>query len=189
MKSILKWGGGIVACSVAAVGLLAAAMWVSSDVRYRFAYLLVEHFDLNPPVTIQELARQTRTLKAVTMIDPNGKPFDWNKSLGAIVWINEWANWCVPYRLEFANMAALRSRVGKDKLRIVLLSQPKFWDTDKHTAQKLGLDFELVTPRGASAGDLAAINLSKHANGFLLPENSFMRAGGERLAGYRAPRP
>jgi thiol-disulfide isomerase/thioredoxin len=163
--------------------LLVGAMWISPDVRYPVVYVLVEYFDLNPPVTSAQLDRQIQALHRVTLIDAQGRPFDWNARPHAIIWVNEWANWCVPCRMEFPAMKALQDRVGHDKLRIVLLSQPQFWDADKRTARELGLDFEMVAPQNASAADFKTIDLG------VFPNSSFMRANGEGLGSIRAPRP
>jgi thiol-disulfide isomerase/thioredoxin len=183
MRAFLKWLGIGVGVMVLAVGALITTMWLSEDVRYAVAYELVEHFDLNPPVTSAELDRQIHALRSVELVDANGKTFDWNAQPHAVIWINEWANWCVPCRMEFANMKALRDRVGRNKLRIVLLSAPKFWDADKKLAKELGLPFEMATPQHESAVDAKAIDLG------IYPNSSFMRASGEGLLGIRAPRP
>ena len=163
--------------------LLAGAMWLSPGVRYSVAYYLVEHFDLNSPVSAAELNRQTAALHRVTLIDAHGKPFDWNAQPHAIIWINQWAYWCVPCRMEFASMAALQARVGKDKLRVVLYSTPDDWEMDKRTAEKLGLDFEMVSARNARASDLKAIDLR------VMPNSTFLRANGRGVMAIRAPRP
>jgi hypothetical protein len=85
--------------------------------------------------------------------------------------------------MEFPAMKALQDRVGRDKLRIVLLSQPQFWDADKRTARELGLDFEMVAPQNASAADIRTIDLG------VFPNSSFMRPNGEGLGSIRSPRP
>lgn len=183
MMRILKVGGVTLATLLGAILLLAGTMWLSPDVRYRVAYYLVEHFDLNSPVSTAELNRQMAALHRVTLIDARGKPFDWNKQPHAIVWINQWANWCVPCRMEFPSMAALQSRVGKNELRIVLYSNPRDWEKDKRTAKELGLNFELISAKNASAADLNAIDLG------VMPNSTFARANGESLMAVRAPRP
>lgn len=138
MMRILKVGGVTLATLLGAILLLAGTMWLSPDVRYRVAYYLVEHFDLNSPVSTAELNRQ---------------------------------------------MAALQSRVGKNELRIVLYSNPRDWEKDKRTAKELGLNFELISAKNASAADLNAIDLG------VMPNSTFARANGESLMAVRAPRP
>jgi hypothetical protein len=95
---ILTIGAGSV---LGALLLLVGAMWISPDVRYSVVYVLVEYFDLNPPVTSAQLDRQIQALRHVTLIDAQGRPFDWNARPHAIIWINEWANWCVPAAWNF----------------------------------------------------------------------------------------
>ncbi|HEY2070122.1 MAG TPA: hypothetical protein VGG48_11255 [Rhizomicrobium sp.] len=182
MRRFFKWAFGILGGVIGAFAILIAAMWLSEDVRYRVIYEVGKHVDLNSPVPQRAMDAQIAALKRVTLIDQNGKPFDWNAQPGAIIWVNEWANWCVPCRLEFGAMKALQDRVGPNKLRIVLFSQPQYWETDKRLAKQLGLDFEMVTAGDASEADLAAINLSKRASSdFLLPESTFLHADGRGL--------
>ena len=144
---------------------------------------MVEHFDINDPASPAEFSAHIQALHRVTLIDANGRIFDWNAQPRAVIWINQWAYWCVPCRLEFPAMRALQARVGKDKLRIVLYSTPHDWIADKRAAKQLGVDFEMVSPRGASAADLKAIDFG------IMPSSSFMRADGTGLAAVRAPRP
>jgi thiol-disulfide isomerase/thioredoxin len=181
MRKFWKWTLSVVGGVVGVLALLVFAMWLSADVRYAVLYSVMERVDLNPPIPADQLARQIRALKRANLIDGNGRPFDWNERPRAIVWFNEWANWCVPCRMEFPAMKALEDRLGRDKLRIVLFSQPQYWDGDRRLAKQLGLDFELVTVKDASESDLAAINLSRHARSFLLPEHSFFRADGRGI--------
>jgi thiol-disulfide isomerase/thioredoxin len=183
VRRLLKTLGIGLVSALGALLLLIGAMWLSPDIRYRVAYFAVEHFDLNSPVSTAEEDAQIRALRRVTLIDANGKTFDWNAQPRAIVWINQWAYWCVPCRMEFPAMRALQARVGKNKLRIVLYSTPNDWKTDKRTARQLGLNFEMVSPKDASAAALKAIDLG------VMPNSSFMRANGKTLASIRAPRP
>ena len=117
--------------------------------------------------------------------------FDWHKEPHAVVWLNLWSYFCAPCRIEFPEMAALRARVGRDRLRIVRLSQPQYWERDKALAKELGLDFELVTPQNASIEQLAAIDFATakdgRVHGEICPSSSFQRADGEGLVAYRAP--
>ncbi|HEY1629913.1 MAG TPA: TlpA disulfide reductase family protein [Rhizomicrobium sp.] len=181
MRKFVKWTllglGGL----FGAVLLLAAAMTVSTDVRYGVIYELGKHVDLNLPVPQAALDRQIAALKRADLVDQDGKPFDWNARPHAVIWFNEWAHWCVPCRMELPAMKALQGRVGRDRLRIVLFSQPKDWEADKTLAKDLGLDFELVTARNPAEADLAAINLAKRSRDFLLPETTFLRADGRGL--------
>ena len=188
MWRFAKWAFGILGGLVSAVLLLVLAMWLSEDVRYGVVYELSERFDLNDPIPPAQLAKQIVALRHADLIGADGKPFDWRKQPRAILWVNAWANWCVPCRMEFADMRALRDRVGRDRLRVVLLSQPQYWEADKRLAKELGLDFELVTVRDAAEPDLAAINLSKHGKDFLLPEHSFFHADGRGIEAMHAVR-
>ena len=171
MRVFLK-GIGLIAAALALIILAILGAWeLSPNFRYRAIYVLMEHFDLNPPIPAAALRRQSQALKAAVLTDANGKPFDWNVKPKAIIWINEWANWCVPCRMEFPAMQALQKRIGPDKLRIVLLSQPRYWEADKILAKTLGLGFELVTPMRASSSALATINLASKPDGAIFPGN------------------
>ncbi len=193
MRTILVWTGLVLGTPVLAFGLLLGAMWASPDIRYRAAYLLVENFDLNGDVTTAELRAQSAALHRAVLVGQDGHRFAWRAGSGEIVWINLWANWCVPCRMEFPAMQALRARVGKAHLRIVLLSPPKYFEADKKLARAMGLDFELVSPRDPRVADLAAMQLGHvrkgRAVGEIMPSNSFFRGDGTPLAGFRAPRP
>ncbi|HEX3673036.1 MAG TPA: hypothetical protein VHU87_02075 [Rhizomicrobium sp.] len=188
MRKFWKWALIVLGGLIGSIALLIGAMWLSEDVRYGVIYAVMERVDLNPAIAPARLARQVEALHRTALIDENGRPFDWHASPHAIVWINEWANWCVPCRMEFAAMAALRERVGRDRLRIVLFSQPQYWDADKRLAKKLGLDFELVTAKDPAPQDMAAINLAKRPDDFLLPEHSFLRADGAGIEAMQTVR-
>jgi thiol-disulfide isomerase/thioredoxin len=188
MRKFWKWTSIVLGGVIGSIALLIGAMWLSEDVRYGVLYAVMERVDLNPAVPPAQLARQVEALHHTTLIDENGRPFDWHKSPHAIIWINAWANWCVPCRMEFAAMAALRERVGGDRLRIVLFSQPKYWEADKRLARQLGLDFELVTAKDPAPQDMAAINLARHPDDFLLPEHSFLRADGAGIEAMKTVR-
>jgi hypothetical protein len=188
MRKFWKWVLIALGGAAAAITLLIGAMWLSEDVRYAVIYWAMERVDLNPAIPHATLARQVDALHRTALIGENGRPFDWHKSPHAIIWINEWANWCVPCRMEFAAMAALRERVGRDRLRIVLFSQPQYWDADKRLARQLGLDFELVTAKYPAPRDMAAINLARHPGDFLLPEHSFLHADGTGIEAMQTVR-
>lgn len=117
-----------------------------------------------------------KALKQADLINATGKSFDWAKSGHAIIRINEWANWCVPRRMEMPAMAALKHRIGRNRLRIILFSQPRYWEADERLAKQLGLDFALMTAKNPKPEQLAAINLSMRADGFLLPAQSLLYA-------------
>ncbi len=186
---ILKWAGIGFLGVVVAVGLLAAAMWASADVRYREFSVAAEL--VNDDVSPEVAERHFHAVRNVALIDADGKPFDWNKAPHAVVWFNLWPYFCAPCRIEFPAMAALRARVGHDKLRIVLFSQPEYWERDKKLAKELGLDFELVTTQDAPLEQLAAIGFGVakegKVHGVIFPSSSFQSADGHGLAAYRAP--
>jgi len=186
---ILKWAGFGFLGVIGAVGLLAAAMWASEDVRYRVFSAVAEL--VNDDVSPAKAERHFRALRSVVLIDSDGKVFDWHKGSQAVVWFNLWSYFCVPCRMEFLDMAALRGRVGRDKLRIVLLSQPQYWEADKRLAKELGLDFELVTTQDATVDQLAAIDFGVArdggVHGEVFPSSSFQSASGDGLAAFQAP--
>lgn len=172
--------------------LFAAVLWISPRARYRAAYLLVEHTDVNGEISAAQLARHARALRHATLVDAAGHRFDWQAQRRAIIWVNQWSYWCIPCRMEFPAMQALQDRVGRDKLRIVLYSQPQNWRQDQAEARLLGLTFELITAKDASVEDRAAIALGNVKQGravnWILPSNSFVRASGEGLAAWQSPR-
>jgi thiol-disulfide isomerase/thioredoxin len=186
MRIFLRCTAFIIGALALVIAALVAAWELSPDFRYRAIYVLMEHFDLNPPITTAALRRQSQALKAAVLIDANGKAFDWNAKPKAVIWINEWANWCVPCRMEFGAMQALQNRVGRDKLRIVLLSQPRYWEADKRLAKTLGLGFELITPMRTSPSALAAINLASKPDGAVFPETTFFRADGSGIEAFQS---
>ncbi|HTQ14578.1 MAG TPA: TlpA disulfide reductase family protein [Rhizomicrobium sp.] len=181
MRKIQYWAAGILGGALGALLLLIGAMWLSEDVRYGVIYALMERIDLNAPVPPAMLARQIAALKHADLVDENGKRFDLRRDPHAVIWLNEWAYWCVPCRMEFPAMTALEHRVGRGRLRVVLFSQPQYWEKDKRAARELGLDFEMVTIRNPTAAELAAIDLGKTGKDFLLPEHSFFHADGRGI--------
>ncbi|MGH6872978.1 MAG: TlpA family protein disulfide reductase [Rhizomicrobium sp.] len=188
MRKFLVWTAGTVGAVLVAILALAGAMWLSEDVRYGVVYVVSEHADLNPPIPQAQLIRQVAALRRAHLVGEDGRPLSLNTAPHTVVWVNAWANWCVPCRMEFPAMKALQDRVGRDKLRIVLFSQPRYWDADRRTAKELGLDFELATVKDPAGRDMADINLSKHADGFLLPEHTFIDGGGHGIVAMHAIR-
>jgi thiol-disulfide isomerase/thioredoxin len=192
MHRALKWTLMIVGSLAGAIAVPIFFLWTSIDLRYRTAYFVAAHFDVNAAVTPAEAERHFHALKAAKLVDAKDRPFDWNAGGNAVIWVNQWAYWCAPCILEFADMKRLEERVGKNRLRIVLLSQPEYWERDKAKAKTLGVDFEMAVPQGTSVADMAAIRFGKVKNGrvvgWILPNSSFMRADGEGLAAFRSPK-
>ena len=193
MPRPLKWTLIGVGSFLGVIAALILALILSKDFLYRLAYFVAANFDVNDAVTPDQAQLHFHTLKAVKLIDVHGHPFDWNAGGKAVIWINEWSYFCAPCIIEFADMKALQERVGKDKLRVVLLSQPEFWKKDKKKSSGTRLEFEQVVPQNASVEDLAAIKFGKVKNGKavgeVFPSSSFMRANGVGLAAFRSPRP
>ena len=59
------------------------------------------------------------------LVTADGQPLDLNKFQGKAVFVNLWATWCVPCRVEMPGIEALAARMDTSKVAFVLISLDK----------------------------------------------------------------
>jgi thiol-disulfide isomerase/thioredoxin len=83
-------------------------------------------------------------LRDATLLAPDGTRYDLATTRAKLVWFNQWAHWCAPCIAELPVMKKLQDQVGRDRLEIILLSQPRDWNKDRAYAAAQRIDFPLL---------------------------------------------
>jgi thiol-disulfide isomerase/thioredoxin len=110
-------------------------------------------------LTLDEMNRQVAAMRKVAFADPDKKPFKLASLKGKLVWLNQWAHWCGPCIAEFDAMKKAQAALGRDKLEIVLVSRPQFWEADRKFAKAKGLDWPMVVFAEPNADLMRRANL------------------------------
>ncbi len=86
-----------------------------------------------------------------TLRDTEGRRVDFNEFRGKVVFLNLWATWCGPCRVEMPSIQKLYSSVAGDSIVFVMLSLDRAEDHDKITSyvNRKGFTFPVYTPAGA----------------------------------------
>lgn len=120
-------------------------------------------------LTLDEMNRQVSAMRKIALADADKKPFRLATLKGKLVWLNQWAHWCGPCIAEFDAMKKAQAALGRDKLEIVLVSRPQFWEADRKFAKAKGLDWPMVVFAEPNAALLRQANLVPKAASDTLP--------------------
>ena len=88
--------------------------------------------------------------------DLNGKIVDVNEFKGKTIFLNIWATWCGPCRVEMPSIQSLYSQMDPDKIMFVMLSVDRQEDFEKvkNFVSDKNYTFPVYTPSGALPGQL-----------------------------------
>jgi thiol-disulfide isomerase/thioredoxin len=91
------------------------------------------------------------TLKTLT-----GEAVDFNQFKGKVVFINLWATWCGPCRVEMPSIQELYNEIDKEKIQFVMLSLDRDADLPKiiKYVDKNKFTFPVYQPKGYLPGSL-----------------------------------
>ena len=120
-------------------------------------------------LTLDEMNRQVAAMRKIGLVDPDKKPFKLAALKGKLVWLNQWAHWCGPCIAEFDAMKKAQAALGRDKLEIVLVSRPQFWEADRKFAKAKGLDWPMVVFAEPNAALVRQANLVPKSGNEALP--------------------
>lgn len=86
-----------------------------------------------------------------TIRDLNGNVVDVNEFKGKTIFLNIWATWCGPCRVEMPSIQSLYSQIDQDNIRFVMLSVDRQEDFEKvkNFVSDKNYTFPVYTPSGA----------------------------------------
>ncbi|MDE1147555.1 MAG: TlpA disulfide reductase family protein [Azospirillaceae bacterium] len=138
--------------------------------------------------TKEELVRHFLALRVAELRDTHNDTFKLDSLKGKVVWINQWANWCGPCKLELEAMRQVQARVGADKLAIVLVSTRDDWSKDQDYLEDHHIPWQAVVLREGRYPDPVALaftltRFDKQGRGIrYFPFSSFLDAAGDPAA-------
>lgn len=91
----------------------------------------------------------TPQMPAFTMLDANGQTVDLQSFAGKKVFVNLWATWCPPCRVEMPSIEKLYASVDKEKTVFVMLSLDDDFEKAKQYVAKEKLSLPVYYPNGA----------------------------------------
>jgi len=86
-----------------------------------------------------------------TITDLNGKVVDVNEFKGKTIFLNIWATWCGPCRVEMPSIQSLYSQIDQDNIWFVMLSVDRKEDFEKvkNFVSDKNYTFPVYTPSGS----------------------------------------
>ena len=106
--------------------------------------------DLENPSPLDELFNYNFTIKTL-----EGKPFDVNSLSGKVIFLNLWATWCGPCRVEMPSIQKVYSEFGSDIAFIMLSIDPDdAINKVKRYVEKNKYTFPVYVPSGELPNDL-----------------------------------
>jgi len=97
---------------------------------------------------IQPVAPPASTLPSFSIINNKGEVTDFAQFKGKRVFVNLWATWCPPCRVEIPSIQKLYAKTDKNKVVFVMLSLDNNFETAKQFAAKTKLDVPIYYPAG-----------------------------------------
>ena len=91
----------------------------------------------------------TPQMPAFTMLDAKGQTIDLQQFAGKKVFVNLWATWCPPCRVEMPSIQKLYQSVDKEKTAFVMLSLDDDFEKAKQYVANNKLDLPIYYPSGA----------------------------------------
>ncbi|MGZ8542216.1 MAG: TlpA family protein disulfide reductase, partial [Chitinophagaceae bacterium] len=92
---------------------------------------------------IQPVEPPVSTLPTFSIINTKGEVTDFAQLKGKRVFVNLWATWCPPCRVEIPSIQKLYAKTDKDKVVFVMLSLDNNFETAKQFAAKTKLDIPI----------------------------------------------
>ena len=97
---------------------------------------------------IEPIEPLVSTLPSFSIINSNGEVSDFTQFKGKRVFVNLWATWCPPCRVEIPSIQKLYAKTDKNKTLFVMLSLDNNFETAKQFAAKTNLDIPIYYPAG-----------------------------------------
>ena len=89
---------------------------------------------------------EVKKLSAFTMTDVNGNVINTNDFKGKKVFVNLWASWCPPCRVEIPSIEKLKTKVDPQKVAFVMLSLDKNFEVAKDFAKSINIQLPIYYP-------------------------------------------
>jgi thiol-disulfide isomerase/thioredoxin len=97
---------------------------------------------------IQSTEPTVSNLPSFSIINNKGEVADFTQFKGKRVFVNLWATWCPPCRVEIPSIQKLYAKTDKNKAVFVMLSLDNNFETAKQFAAKTKLDIPIYYPAG-----------------------------------------
>lgn len=115
------------------------------------------------------------TAGVLRLVTADGRPVDLNRFRGKAVFVNLWATWCAPCRVEMPGIEALAARTDTSKVAFVLISLDKNPDKALKFMQRQGFRLPVYFP---------AAPLPPPFNSTTIPNTVILSPGGQVAARY-----
>ena len=107
----------------------------------------------NPDKVVETMVTQSRAvpvpvLPSFSMVNNSGEVTNLAKFKGKKVFVNLWATWCPPCRVEIPSIQKLYAATDKNKAVFVMLSLDNNFETAKQFAAKTKLGIPVYYPSG-----------------------------------------
>jgi thiol-disulfide isomerase/thioredoxin len=145
LKALKPWAAALVfVLLLRFTGLLSGLSFVTQS-----ALLKVGLLDFNP---VENNVREELFDYNMTLKDLKGNPLKVDQLKGKVIFLNLWATWCGPCRVEMPSIQNLYNKVDHDKIVFVMLSL----DVDKNQPKVVNYikDKDFTFPVYMSAGQL-----------------------------------
>ncbi|NVO29775.1 TlpA family protein disulfide reductase [Hymenobacter lapidiphilus] len=124
------------------------------------------------------------TTGVLRLVTANGRPVDLNKFRGKAVFVNLWATWCAPCRVEMPGIEALAARTDTSKVAFVLISLDKNPEKALKFMQRQGFRLPVYFP---AAPLPPPFNSQTIPNTVILSPDGHVAARYEGLVDYDTP--
>lgn len=98
--------------------------------------------------TAPETATATSALPSAMITDVNNQTFNLSEYKGKKVFVNLWATWCGPCRVEIPSIERLAAKANKNNVAFVMLSLDDSFDKARAYAQNNNMKLPIFYPAG-----------------------------------------
>ncbi len=115
----------------------------------------------------------------ISLVDSNDNDFS-IKSIGKpLTLVKLWANWCPVCLSEIDQLNSLVSAVGPQRMEVLLVSHPHWWEADQEAARLRQIKFRLATPGEDNNPSLVEAALMNASGLYAVPRTLVFRNAGE----------
>jgi thiol-disulfide isomerase/thioredoxin len=125
---------------------------------------------------------QAEAWKSIQLVRHDGTSFSLNAVPGRVVVAALWGSFCSTCRAEVPALLRLQQEVGEDRLGVVLLSHPLFWNEDYPAAERMGLATKAATAAPDTDYDVLATAFGMRGTSLEVPQSLVYARSGSNLS-------